>query len=134
MKRKGLIVFFTLYFALFLGGVGGGTTLSAQEKLYDVAVELMKNYPKDWEGFNNGCLSFKVVVPLNRVRPSLIDSIEVAFASETAKADYASVERKQDVGKPYLSYVIGWNIMVILNLTDLVMKFLIWAVMGCSTR
>lgn len=109
MKRKGLIVFFTLYFALFLGGVGGGTTLSAQEKLYDVAVELMKNYPKDWEGFNSGGLSFEVVVPLNRVRPSLIDSIEVAFASETAKADYASVERKQDVGKPYLSYVIGWE-------------------------
>ena len=109
MKRKGLIVFFTLYFALFLGGVGGGTTLSAQEKLYDVAVELMKNYPKDWEGFNSGGLSFEVVVPLNKVRPSLIDSIEVAFACETAKADYTSVVRKQDVGRPYLSYVVGWE-------------------------
>ena len=109
MKRKGLIALFMLFFALLLGRVGGGSTLYAQAKLYDVAVELMKNYPKDWEGFNSGGLSFEVVVPLNKVRPSLIDSIEVAFASETAKADYASVERKQDVGKPYLSYVIGWE-------------------------
>lgn len=109
MKRKGLIAFFTLYFALLLGGVGGGSILYAQEKLYDVAVELMKNYPKDWEGFNSGGLSFEVVVPLNKVRPSLIDSIEVAFACETAKADYTSVVRKQDVGRPYLSYVVGWE-------------------------
>ena len=109
MKRKGLIALFMLFFALLLGRVGGGSTLYAQAKLYDVAVELMKNYPKEWDGFNEGCLAFEVVVPLNRVRPSLIDSIEVAFASETAKADYTSVVRKQDVGRPYLSYVVGWE-------------------------
>lgn len=109
MKRKGLIALFMLFFALLLGRVGGGSTLYAQAKLYDVAVELMKNYPKEWDGFNEGCLAFEVVVPLNRVRPSLIDSIEVAFAYETAKADYTSVVRKQDVGRPYLSYVVGWE-------------------------
>ena len=109
MKRKGLIALFMLFFALLLGRVGGGSTLYAQAKLYDVAVELMKNYPKEWDGFNEGCLAFEVVVPLNRVRPSLIDSIEVAFASETATTDYASVVRKQDVGRPYLSYVVGWE-------------------------
>lgn len=109
MKRKGLIALFMLFFALLLGRVGGGSILYAQAKLYDVAVELMKNYPKEWDGFNEGCLAFEVVVPLNRVRPSLIDSIEVAFACETAKADYTSVVRKQDVGRPYLSYVVGWE-------------------------
>lgn len=112
MKRKGLIALFMLFFALLLGRVGGGSTLYAQAKLYDVAVELMKNYPKDWEGscYNSRNIEMRLCIPLTKVPSSLIDSIEVAFASEVAKADYTSVVRKDDGRKPYLSYALGWNV------------------------
>ena len=88
--------------------------VEAQQRLMDVAKEVWKCFPTECDVASDGELelySFGIKVPKERFRPSLLDSLNVAFAEAITTATYASVMK---CGKKYydedtVSYTLTWD-------------------------
>ena len=88
-------------------------TISAQQKIEKMAKELARSVPGECEmrGTNTNGYRFNTILPIDLIRPSLLDSLKSAFNAEVANADYVAVMKNRnyyDKGDT-LSYTLGWG-------------------------
>lgn len=64
-------------------------TVSAQQKIAEVAEELARSFPEECEmrGTNTNGYRFNTILPIDLIRPSLLDSLKDAYNAEVAKAE-----------------------------------------------
>lgn len=88
--------------------------VETQQRLIELAKEVWKCFPTECKTVSFGDLDrfyFKVKLPKKRFRPSLVDSLNVAFAEAVPTAKYVSAIKytKIDNGEDSLSYTMTWN-------------------------
>lgn len=88
--------------------------VEAQQRLMDVAKEVWKCFPTECDIFSLGDIDkfrFGVKLPKERFRPSLLDSLNVAFAEAVPTATYASVMKCGDkyFDEDTVSYTLTWD-------------------------
>ena len=86
----------------------------AQQRLIELAKEVWKCFPTECDISSMGDLDnfwFIVKLPKKLFRPSLIDSLNVAFAEAIPTTTYASAMKynRLDNGKDSLSYTMTWD-------------------------
>ena len=89
--------------------------VEAQQRLIELAKEVWKCFPTECEmmawGTKEDSFCFGVKLPKHRFRPSLLDSLNVAFAEAIPTATYASAMKynRLDNGKDSISYTMTWD-------------------------
>ncbi|MBO4451215.1 MAG: hypothetical protein J5770_02235 [Bacteroidaceae bacterium] len=86
----------------------------AQQRLIELAKEVWKCFPTECDITSGGDMDrfyLGAKLPQKRFRPSLIDSLNVAFAEAIPTATYASAMKynRLDNGKDSISYTMTWN-------------------------
>lgn len=88
--------------------------VEAQQRLMDMAKEVWKCFPTECFIISMGDLGlfqFDIKAPKERFRPSLIDSLNVAFAEAVPTATYASVMKCGDkhFDEDTICYTLTWD-------------------------
>lgn len=86
-------------------------TVSAQQAIAEVAKKVCKEFPREcrlWLSYGNQFSIGDLSLPLNRVRPSLIDSIQMAFVKEIPSAHLVGVVNRRNGDKDSLNYSLYW--------------------------
>lgn len=86
----------------------------AQQRLIDLAKEVWKCFPTECRITSDGYMDkfmFCTQQPRHLFRPSLIDSLNIAFAEAIPTATYASVMKQKllSSGKDSISYTMSWD-------------------------
>ena len=88
--------------------------IAAQQRLIELAKEVWKCFPTECQILSMGqidAFEFGVELPKKQFRPSLIDSMNVAFAEAIPTTTYASAMKynRIDNGKDSISYTMTWD-------------------------
>ena len=84
-------------------------TICAQQKIEEMAKELWRNFPTECEVNYSTFLSLTLKIPMKKVRPSLVDSLEAAFISESHTADYVSMVKRDEDNGCSMNYTLLWK-------------------------
>ena len=84
-------------------------TVSAQQKIEEMAKEIWRNFPTECEVNYSTFLSLTLKTPIKKVRPSLVDSLEAAFISESHTADYVSMVKRDEDNGCSMNYTLLWK-------------------------